>query len=165
MTDWLPTFWGLASLQGRLKPNNPITTKQLDGFDQWLAISEKKQSEREEILLNIDPYPLSCGHTVPNYGVRWKDWKLILGSGGPPDGWYPAPSVTDEDRTCNQPVQGYVELYNIKQDPYEHRNVSDKYPQIVKMLTQKLMAYNETAVPPENMKHKPAPSPRNFNHT
>jgi hypothetical protein len=27
VTDWLPTFWGLESLQGRLKQNNPITTK------------------------------------------------------------------------------------------------------------------------------------------
>ena len=165
VTDWLPTFWGLASLQGKLKPNHPISTKPLDGFNQWLAISENKDSERTEILLNIDPYPLPCGHRVPNYGIRWKGWKLILGSGGPPDGWYPAPNMTAQQETCHKPIEGYVELYNIELDPYEHRNVSDRYPHLVKKLTHKLLAYNETAVPPGNMKVDPAASPKHFNYT
>ncbi|XP_063694726.1 arylsulfatase B-like [Bolinopsis microptera] len=168
VTDWLPTFWGLASLQGKLKPNNPIKTKSLDGVNQWQTISENKASERTEILLNIDPYPQRCGHQLPNYGIRWKEWKLILGSGGPPNGWYPAPRLNDletADRTCHKPIAGLVELYNIELDPYERRNVSDRYPHLVKKLTHKLMAYNATAVPPGNMATDPASDPIHFNHT
>ena len=165
VTDWLPTFWGLASLHGKLRPNNPIRNKPLDGVDQWLTISETKISRRTEILLNIDPSPLGRKHPLPSYGIRWKEWKLILGAGGPPDGWYPAPNMTEKHGSYSTQVPGYVELYNIELDPYEHKNVSDRYPQIVKKLTQKLMTYNDTAVPPGNKKHDPASNPKNFNHT
>lgn len=170
VSDWLPTFWGLASQQGALKPNHPITTQPLDGVDQWETISQNKPSAREEILLNIDPYPLGNGHQVPNYGIRWKNWKLILGSGGPPNGWYPAPSLTngtDENPTevtCHKP-QSYVELYDIEKDPYERHNVSVLHPHVVKKLTHKLLAYNATAVPPGNRKTDPAADPKNFNNT
>ena len=171
VTDWLPTFWNLASLQGKLKPRNPIKTKDLDGVDQWSAISENSRSNREEILLNIDPAPISCGHQVPNAGIRWKQWKLILGSGGPPDGWYPAPSLTNtslasHEGSCTKPPhKSYVELYDIVEDPEERRNVSHKYPHIVRHLTRKIEKYNSTAVPPGNMKSDPASNPKHFNYT
>ena len=166
VTDWLPTFWGLASMHGKLKPNNAITTKPLDGVNQWHVLTQVKESARTELLLNIDPFPLGCGHPLPNWGVRWKEWKLILGSGGPPDGWYPGPSLTrKEQTTCHIPVDGYVELYNIELDPYEHKNVSHHFPHIVQMLTRKLLGYNVTAVPPGNMNHDPNSNPKRHNNT
>lgn len=166
VTDWLPTFWNLASLQGKLKPNNPIKTKALDGVDQWASISENKHSARKEILLNIDPAPINCGHQVPNAGIRWKQWKLILGSGGPPNGWYPAPSVVEAAPSCSGGHKdSWVELYNIEEDPEERRNVSHHYPTIVKHLTNRIRKYNATAVQPGNMEHDPASNPKYFNNT
>ncbi|KAL5256755.1 hypothetical protein ACHWQZ_G011874 [Mnemiopsis leidyi] len=164
VTDWLPTFWSLASLQGKLSPNNPIKTKPLDGVDQWLAISENLPSNRTEFVINIDPKPIACGHRVPHAGIRWKEWKLIIGQGGPPSGWYPAPGVEDLVNYCG-PHDSYIELYNIIEDPSETRNVSDKFPDIVQMLTDKIKAYNATAVPMGNKKKDPASNPRNFNYT
>ncbi|KAL5256753.1 hypothetical protein ACHWQZ_G011872 [Mnemiopsis leidyi] len=164
VTDWLPTFWSLASLRGKLIPNNPIKTKPLDGLDQWLAISENIPSNRTEFLINIDPLPIKCGHQVSHAGIRWKEWKLIIGQGGPPSGWYPAPGVEDLVNYCG-PHDSYIELYNIIDDPSETRNVSDKFPDIVQMLTDKIKAYNTTAVPMGNKKRDPASNPRNFNFT
>jgi len=164
VTDWLPTFWSLASLQGKLNPNNPIKTKPLDGIDQWLAISENLPSNRTEFVINIDPKPVACGHRVPHAGLRWKEWKLIIGAGGPPNGWYPAPELTDIEKTCGH-HDSYIELYNIIEDPSETRNVSDKFPDIVQMLTEKIKAYNATAVPLGNKPHDPASNPANFNFT
>ena len=165
VTDWLPTFWSLASLQGKLEPKNPIKTKELDGYNQWLAISEKLPSNRTEFLINIDPKPVACGHQVPHGGIRWKDWKLIIGAGGPPFGWYPAPTLNEKGDFCKKANYSYIELYNIKEDPSETRNVSHKYPDIVHFLTAKLNAYNATAVPLGNKPVDPASNPKNFNNT
>ena len=38
-------------------------------------------------------------------------------------------------------------LFNLENDPYEHNDVSDDHPDIVKNLLTKLAAYNATAVP------------------
>ena len=161
VTDWLPTFWRLGSLNGKLKPNHPIVTKPLDGFDQWDTISQHKASPRTEFVINIDLEPVGCGHQVPTWAIRWNDWKLIIGDGGPPSGWYPAPNLAD---TCNKPKESFIELYNIKEDPYEHMNISHLKPDIVRALTQKLMEYNNTMVEPNNKAHDPNSSPTNFDH-
>ena len=101
---------------------------------------------------------------MPHAGLRWKEWKLIIGQGGPPSGWYPAPGFADLENACG-PYDSYIELYNIIEDPSETRNVSDKFPDIVKMLTEKIQAYNATAVPLANKPRDPASNPRNFNFT
>ena len=162
VTDWLPTLWSLASLQGRLEPNNPIKTKPLDGVNQWKAISENLPSNRTQFLINIDLEPVRCGHQVPQAGLRWLDWKLITGQGGPPSGWYPAPHLTDSP--CG-PHDSYIELYNIVEDPTERRNVSEKYPDIVRIMASMLVQYQATAVPMGNKPYDPASDPKNFNNT
>ena len=162
ITDWLPTLWSQASLQGQLKPNNPIKTKPLDGIDQWQVISGQHPPKRQEFIINIDPSGFPCGHEVAQSAVRWRDWKLIIGGGGPPFGWYPNP---DRREYLLFDYTDFIELYNIRQDPSERRNVHQRYPEIVKLLRSKLSGYNRTAVPPRTKPYDPASDPKYFNNT
>ena len=47
ITDWLPTFYSSAG-------GNVKDLGELDGVDQWPAISEGKRSSRDFLLINID---------------------------------------------------------------------------------------------------------------
>ncbi|KAI8767903.1 arylsulfatase J [Biomphalaria glabrata] len=80
--DWMPTLLGLA--KGDLTKLDNI-----DGFDQWETISENAESERKEVLLNIDPIMQHESLIIAQY-------KIIFGniSDGKNDGWYP-PSGTN----------------------------------------------------------------------
>ncbi|XP_060531071.1 arylsulfatase J-like isoform X2 [Cylas formicarius] len=77
ISDWLPTLYTAAGLDHSELPSN------IDGKDQWRAISEDEKSPRTDMLLNIDD--------VWNYGaIRQGDWKYIYGSTsqGLADRWY-----------------------------------------------------------------------------
>ena len=169
VSDWLPTFHHLASLGGQLEPNRPIKTKPLDGINQWLAISEGIPSNRTEFIIDIDELPIHCGQQVPHSAVRWREWKLILGAGGPPSGWIPAPTISqlELEKQCSpgQDTTLAVELYNIEMDPSETQNVSHKYPEVVRFLTDKIRAYNATIVPPRNVPYDPMSDPKYYNCT
>ena len=165
VTDWFPTFVSLASLQGKLQPYNKFKTKPLDGFNQWQVISQNLPSKRNEFVLNIDATPFQCGHQVPQSGVRWKNWKLIVGGGGPPFGWYPAPISLEKGFYCDKNYTDFIELYNVRRDPSETWNVARLYPDIVRFLKNKLKAYSATAVPPLSKPYDPASNPKNFNNT
>ena len=178
VTDWLPTLWHLASLEGRLKPNKNIITKPLDGVNQWLAISQLAKSSRNQFIINIDPLPVNCGPN-PHAGVRWGDWKLIIGAGGPPMGWYLPAYLSDYlkhvspdehqmiiKRNNATPMNGNtdsgIELYNILEDPSETNNVYKSYPKIVKFLISLIKDYNTTAVPPGFKDYDLRSNPENF---
>ena len=93
ITDWLPTLMHVVTNESddfRLGIN-------LDGIDQWNALSnDQKESQRTEILYNIDPKANASA-------LRVGDMKLVFASRGSTrhfDSWYPTPDGRrDQDGT------------------------------------------------------------------
>ncbi|XP_037956050.1 arylsulfatase B-like [Teleopsis dalmanni] len=56
-------------------------------------------------------------------------------------------------------------LFNIKDDPCEQFNLSEKYPHILNSLLDELQRFNSTAVPPSNKPLDPRADPRLWNYT
>jgi arylsulfatase A-like enzyme len=129
MVDWYPTLLKLCG--GKLEQKLP-----LDGLDIWPTLTEGKPSPHKAILIN----------TTPNNGaVRSGDWKLVVRNGADdPDG-NPAKKKDKES----------IELFNLKDDPYEKTNLAEKNPEKFKELKDVLAAYAKQAVTPKS-KPKPA---------
>ncbi|KAK7086018.1 hypothetical protein SK128_026978 [Halocaridina rubra] len=81
ITDWFSTF---ASLGGAMAPSDT------DGYDQWEAITTSAPSPRKEMIYNIDITD------EINAGVRYGDYKLLVGDPGPGD-WTPPPEGVRSD--------------------------------------------------------------------
>lgn len=133
MVDWYPTLVKLCGAKVEQK-------LALDGLDIWPTITEGKASPHDVILLN----------TTPNTGaVRAGDWKLVVKNGADdPDGGTPAPKKKDKDG---------VELFNLKDDPFEKTDLANKHPERVKALQANLTAFAKQAVAP-----KAKPKPKDF---
>ncbi|XP_019630630.1 PREDICTED: arylsulfatase B-like isoform X2 [Branchiostoma belcheri] len=152
ISDWFPTLLRIS--------NGSLTgTKPLDGFDVWNTISTGALSPRTEILHNIDPlkalsslqfsYKLYSDvfNTSVYAALRSGDWKLLTGSQDR-GGWkHQGPSHNMFDKPKEQPDK-HIWLFNIRNDPQEKNDLSDRYPVIVLDMLEKLSAYNKTAVPP-----------------
>ncbi|MCS6866486.1 MAG: arylsulfatase [Gemmataceae bacterium] len=133
MVDWYPTLVKLAGASREQK-------LPLDGRDIWPTLTAGKPSPHDAILLN----------TTPNTGaVRVGDWKLVVIRGPEdPDG-NPMPKKKD--------VQPRVELFNLKDDPYEKKNLADENTEKVEQLKKVLAAFAQEALPP-----KAHPKPADF---
>jgi arylsulfatase A-like enzyme len=130
IVDWYPTLLKLAGAKAEQKL--PV-----DGMDIWPTLTQGKPSPHDAILLN----------TTPNTGaVRAGDWKLVVRTGADdPDGNPPKKKDAKES----------VELFNLKDDPFEKTNLAAKEPAKLKELQDKLSAFAKQAVPP---KAKPKPA-------
>jgi hypothetical protein len=111
-------------------------TLPVDGRDAWPTIAEAKPSPHGAILLN----------TTPNTGtVRGGDWKLVVHTGAAdPDGG-----------RAQAGGKKSVELFNLKDDPYENTKLAAKNPEKAKGLPAALAGFAKQAVPP---KAKPKPN-------
>jgi len=90
ITDWLPTVMHAASAAGSSLPHD------LDGLDQWDVLSDNLESQRSEILHNIDPHAQAAA-------LRLGDMKLVSASHGSTrscDGWYPTDDYDYDRKTC-----------------------------------------------------------------
>lgn len=132
MVDWFPTLVNLCGAKAEQK-------LPLDGRDLWPTLTAGKPSPHDALLLN----------TTPSSGaLRAGDWKLVVRTGtDDPDG--AAPKKKDG--------KGTVELFNLKDDPYEKANLAEKHPERVKELQAALAAYAKQAVTP-----KAKPKPKDF---
>jgi hypothetical protein len=108
----------------------------VDGRDAWPTIAEGKPSPQDALLLN----------TTPNTGAdRAGDWKLVVHTGADdPDG---GPAQAGGKKK--------VELFNLKDDPYEKTKLAAKNPEKAKELQAALAGFAKQAVPP---KAKPNPN-------
>ncbi|XP_060585574.1 arylsulfatase J-like [Ruditapes philippinarum] len=141
VTDLFPTLVNLA------KGDIDIT---LDGYDQWDTIIKRTPNKRSEILINIDPLSITGKRLFNNSfdtrikaAIRMNDWKLITG--------YPAqgPRSRHWSETFRKGAEN-VWLFNVQQDPYETLDVSDKYPNVVQTMLDRLQHYHKTSVPTIN---------------
>jgi arylsulfatase A-like enzyme len=138
MVDWYPTLLGLAG----------VSTEQrlpLDGMDAWETISQGKPSPHNEIIHNSTP---------ENGAIRMGDWKLVLNG-----------QKTETEEGAEQPAapaggkraarrQGArdgerIELFNIKEDPYEKKDLAGENAQKVKELRARYDELAKQAVPPK----------------
>ena len=132
MVDWYPTLLKLCGAKSEQKL--PV-----DGRDIWPVLTQGKASPHAAILLN----------TTPNNGaVRAGDWKLVVRNGAEdPDGGTPP----------KKSGKSSVELFNLKDDPYEKTNLADKNTEKVAELRSVLAGFAKQAVPP-----KAKPKPKGF---
>lgn len=122
LTDFMATF---ASLAGD-------TLKENEGEDSYDLLP---------LWLHTDPQPTLREATVHHsiegdFTIRRGDWKLLLSASS--GGWsYPAPGK-DDDVIRSLPK---FQLYNMRTDPGETRNVCDEHPEIVTELRDLMARY------------------------
>jgi arylsulfatase A-like enzyme len=137
MIDWYPTLIRLAG--GSLDQTQP-----LDGRDIWPTLAQGKPGPHDAILMN----------TTPSSGaVRMGDWKLVV-IDGPDDPDQPARKKAVQAAGKGR---GSIELFNLRDDPYEKTNLADRQPEKLAELRKALDAFAQQAAPP-----KAAPMPRGF---
>lgn len=163
ISDWLPTLVALAG-------GKTNSTKPLDGFNMWNAISKGHASPRLELLHNIDPLykdlaqcpgrksKLALAHTVRgnswadsgfnvsvHAAIRSSNWKLLTGYPGC-DIWFPQPNGNNSSTFEMGPLKP-VMLFDIEKDPEERNELSAKFPKVVDYLLSRLNAYQKQALP------------------
>jgi len=154
ISDWYPTLLHVAE--------SNASTDGLDGFNQWETISYNIASPRKELLHNIDIlYPKKGEDTFPGSwdtrvraALRVGDWKLITGDPGP-GSWVPPPKHSTTlyfepqyfENDSSEPLQN-LWLFNIRNDPNERVDLSKNYPDQVKLMLNRLIEYNTTALAP-----------------
>ena len=116
--DWLPTFASVTS--------STLSQNKIDGKNIWKTLTGLAKEDPHEALFFYY-------HTNSLHGVRYGDWKM----------YFPHRYRTlngREGRDDGTPIRyEYVnlkekELYNLKEDPSETKNVHDKFPEIVKKI-------------------------------
>ncbi|CAG0920961.1 unnamed protein product [Notodromas monacha] len=112
ITDWLPTLFSVAGGQDESLPVD------IDGVNQWSALSENEPSARSTMVYNIANDTSSLNGV---YGsVRIGDYKLVKGSvnfSEPLDGWYGDPNVaeltTQADKDLYNATVDYLNTWNL----------------------------------------------------
>ncbi|XP_033759785.1 arylsulfatase B-like isoform X1 [Pecten maximus] len=153
--DWSPTIVAAA---GGVPETN------IDGINQWDNIRTGGQSGRTEFVYNLDDLaPYETGHAA----IRVGDYKLIVGYPGLYPGWYPPPTYTSDNYIKEVPYDGSqdntTQLFNLKDDPNEHNDLSQKLPDVVGKLRKKMAEYHKQMVPANYPPATSASDPKNYN--
>ncbi|XP_060588767.1 arylsulfatase B-like [Ruditapes philippinarum] len=149
--DWHPT---ILSAAGSYVDN---IDDSIDGLDQWNAISTGAKSARNEFVYNLDD---SIDPTTGHAAIRVGDFKLISGYPGPYQGWYkPEQELKGASAGFNSTWSGDG-LYNLKDDPTEHHDLSKEHPDVVINLKAKLDEYRKAYVKPNDPKNDDKADPK-----
>lgn len=122
--DWYPT---LLKLTGA----SPVQKLPVDGKDLWPVLTKRAKSPHDVLLLH--------GTRPGVAAVRKGDWKLLFNASEKD-----AEEGSDKDK---DKLAGKVELYNLKDDIGEHKNLAATQPEKVKELRAALEALLKDAVP------------------
>ncbi|XP_048241370.1 arylsulfatase B-like [Haliotis rufescens] len=122
-----------------------------DSMDHWEDIVKHDVTRRTEFIYNLDDVRarVDDGHAAIRYG----DYKLIQGSPGLYDGWYLPDNTTNRtELNYSQPLDPETPsnsywLFNLKDDPYERKNLIDTHQDIAEKLKKKLTEYHNEMVP------------------
>jgi arylsulfatase A-like enzyme len=133
IVDWYPTLLGLAGVN--LTQRHP-----LDGRDAWPAIVRGASSPHEDILHNVTP---------TGGAVRSGDWKLVVNGqvSDAEEGGAPAPKAKKRAKQDATGASTLVELFNLRDDPYEKTNLATRHPDVVARLREVLAGYTRATVP------------------
>ncbi|XP_060083290.1 arylsulfatase B-like isoform X1 [Ylistrum balloti] len=153
--DWSPTI--VAAAGG-------VPDKNIDGINQWDNIRTGGQSSRTEFIYNLDDLPpYQTGHAA----IRMGDYKLIVGYPGLYPNWYPPPTYTDDNYIKEVPYDGSqnnkTQLFNLKDDPNEHDDLSTKLPDLVEKLRTRMAEYHKQMVPANYPAGTSTADPKNYN--
>ncbi|XP_025086971.1 arylsulfatase B-like [Pomacea canaliculata] len=147
--DWFPTIMSLVG--GQTPPG-------IDGVSQWESILNGSPSPRYDFVYNID-------QILQNSAIRNGDWKLIQGSPGTWNDWYPVPGVDSDDSVTPDYTKfapDDYQLYNIKEDPEERNDVKSLYPDVLVAMQLRLAQWLNTEVPPNFPGPDPAANPARY---
>jgi arylsulfatase A-like enzyme len=136
IVDLFPTFVRLAG--GSLAQKLP-----LDGRDIWPVLTEGSPTPHEDILINATPQ---------EGALRKGDWKLVInGRDAVSETRDPATGErkkTDRAAGKDGPREHKVELFNLRDDPGEKKDIAAANPGIVKDLQTRYDAYAAAAAEP-----------------
>jgi arylsulfatase A-like enzyme len=134
MIDWYPTLLKLTD--ARVNQKLP-----LDGRDIWPTITENKKSPHDEILLN----------TRPDAGaIRVGDWKFVFNGSISEVGKQDAGNTETPKAANTKPAASdLIELFNLRDDPREKKNLAATNPAKLNELRSRYEALAKQAVPPK----------------
>jgi arylsulfatase A-like enzyme len=143
LVDWYPTLVKIAG--GSLQQKLP-----LDGKDILPTIAEGKPSPHQELLLNATP---------KEGAIRIGDFKLVVnGSDAVAENVDPETGERKKSKRENktarvrgQRQQDKLELFNLRDDPSESKDLSAQMPEKVKELRQRYDEYYQAAAKPLNL--------------
>ncbi|MGB8166615.1 MAG: arylsulfatase [Chthoniobacteraceae bacterium] len=122
----------------------------LDGSDIMPVLTEGRPSPHEDILLNAV--------TRNDGALRMGDWKLILNGN---DGVSPGHDLETGERTTKgrktpraERTEQKVELFNLRDDPGETKDLAAEHPEKVKELRRRYDAYLKVAVRPLQLQNR-----------
>ncbi|KAK7481483.1 hypothetical protein BaRGS_00027245 [Batillaria attramentaria] len=155
--DWFPTIMNVAGGE---------TPLGIDGVSQWESIVNGSPSPRTEFVYNIDELGIGRSNTT-SAAIRMGDWKLIQGSAGQWNDWYPVPSIDNDyhvtpDDESMQPTPAEFQLYNIRDDPTERNDLAENNPEVLAKMKARLEEWRKTLVPANMPPDDPAANPKNF---
>lgn len=152
IVDWFPT---LVEAGG----GNSSSLSGIDGISQWQSLLTGSSGPREEFVYNVNDIKETSA-------LRWKNFKLVKGFPGNPQGWYVPPELTNE--TTFEPAHSRHDpetytLYDIDNDPSERTDVLAHHPDVFQRMKARLDEYSKSMHPSIVTNFVNDANPRHFN--